>query len=79
MPPPHSDVPVWGNLSYGLSDYERHGFSHFQMLTAPAMQMMLPFPGWVPAALQMSSHNPVIFHAITATGTMGRKLEWTSP
>lgn len=70
-PSPLGNVPVWGNLTHGLSDHERHGFSQFQMMTAPAMQIMLPSSNWVSVALQMSSQSAVIFHAITATGTMG--------
>lgn len=71
-PSPQWCLPVWGSLSPGLSDYERHGFRHFQALTAPAMQIMLPSPEWVPVALQMSSQSLPVFHAIIATGTMGR-------
>ena len=64
----------WADLTPGLSDYEVHGFRHFQVLTAPAMVMMLPSSAWIRVALQMSSQHPAIFHAITATGTLARGL-----
>jgi len=74
LPSPHSTVSAWSGLSPGLCDYERHGFRHFQTLTAPAMQLVLPSSDWIPLALQMSVQTPVLFQAITATGTMARAL-----
>lgn len=74
LPSLHGNVSPWRGLDSAFSDHERHGFSHFRVLTAPAMQMMLPSSGWIPVALQMSLQHPAIFHAITATGTMARAL-----
>jgi hypothetical protein len=71
MPP---SVSVWAGLASDLSDYEVHGFRHFQVLTAPTMQAMLPSSNWIPVALQMSSQHPAVLHAITATGTLARAL-----
>lgn len=70
----HRIVSPWAGLTSGLSDHERHGFRHFQVLTAPAMQLMLPCSDWIPVALQMSAQHPAIFHAIAATGTLARAL-----
>ena len=67
-------ISPWVDLASDLSDYEIHGFRHFEVLTAPAMGMMLPSSAWISVALQMSSQHPAIFHAITATGTLARSL-----
>ena len=64
----------WASAASTLSDYESHGFRHFQVLTAPTMQMMLPASNWIPVALQMSPQHPAILHAIIATGTLARAL-----
>jgi len=74
QPSPYKTVSTWSGLSRGLSQYECHGFRHFQIVTAPAMQIILPSSDWIPLALQMSVQNPAVFHAITATGTMARAL-----
>jgi hypothetical protein len=56
-----SNISSWAVLGSDLSDYKRHGFRHFQVLTAPAMQTMLPYSDWIPVALQMSLQYPAIF------------------
>jgi hypothetical protein len=74
LPTAYQTISPWASLASDLSDYEVHGFRHFQILTAPAMEMMLPSSNWIPVALQMSTQHPAIFHAITATGTLARAL-----
>lgn len=74
LPSLQHPVSAWQSISSGLTDYERHGFSHFQILTAPALRMALPSSDWIPVALQASVQHPAVFHAITATGTMARGL-----
>lgn len=74
VPSLQHQVSNWQSLSSGLTDYERHGFSHFQIVTAPALRMALPSSDWIPVALQASVKHPAVFHAITATGTMARAL-----
>ena len=69
-----SNLSVWPDFAYGLSNYEQHGFQHFQQVTAPALQVMLPSPGWIQTALQLCVYQPAVFHAIIATGTMARAL-----
>ncbi|KAF2173989.1 hypothetical protein M409DRAFT_48888 [Zasmidium cellare ATCC 36951] len=67
-------VPFWQSISHDLTDRERYGFEHFQNVTAPALQAILPSPEWVSTALQLSVREPTVFLAITATGTMARAL-----
>lgn len=74
LPISHGILSPWAGAASALSDYEIHGFRHFQVLTAPAMQMMLPASNWISVALQMSPQHPAILHAIIATGTLARAL-----
>lgn len=76
MPPfvVHESLSPWAGAASALSDYEIHGFRHFQVLTAPTMQLMLPASNWIPVALQMSTQHLAVLHAITATGTLARAL-----
>jgi hypothetical protein len=57
LPSLSSNISLWAGLGSDLSDSERHGFRHFQVLTAPAMQTMLPYSDWIPVALQRVSNT----------------------
>lgn len=70
----YEKVSPWAGVTTALSNYEIHGFRHFQVVTAPAMQMILPSSDWIPVALQVSHQHPAILHAIIATGTLARAL-----
>ncbi|KAF2717168.1 hypothetical protein K431DRAFT_161342 [Polychaeton citri CBS 116435] len=74
MPPPMST-----GVTVGWNDTEVQAFDYFRSYTAGQLTAAVPSSMWIRMALQMSSYEPSLIHAVSAVGAMHRATSLMAP